>query len=193
MPRLRGRDKPSRSDNRINVAIVPFGDIDLSTLRVLTGRLQRLMGVQVEMVDAARIPDNSFAPSRDQFLAEHFLSSLRKIVLQDCHMRVIGVTDKDLFAPGLNFVFGQALDRAAVISTRRLRPSEDTEEGNTLFQTRIVKEAVHELGHTLGLGHCPDPFCVMHFSNSIKDTDLKNEKFCGNCSAKAGSKIGREV
>jgi len=46
------------------------------------------------------------------------------------------------------------------------------------------KEAVHELGHTYGLKHCPNPACVMHFSNSLHDTDLKGWKFCPNCQRK---------
>ena len=42
-----------------------------------------------------------------------------------------------------------------------------------LFRERALTEAVHELGHTYGLGHCPVSTCVMHFSNSLHDTDLK--------------------
>jgi len=40
---------------------------------------------------------------------------------------------------------------------------------------------VHELGHTYGLGHCPDTHCVMHFSNSLRDTDIKSATFCPAC------------
>jgi len=194
MLRLQGRDKPSRSDNHINVFVVPFGETDLSKLEFLRDRLKQLLaGIQVDVLDTAKVPDNSFVPSRNQFLAEHFLSCLQRIAPRDHHARALGVTDEDLFAPGLNFIFGQASDRVAVISTRRLKTAEDMEGCNTLLEIRMVKEAVHELGHTFGLGHCADPFCVMHFSNSIKDTDLKNEWFCRNCSAKAGVKVGREV
>ena len=53
-----------------------------------------------------------------------------------------------------------------------------------LFRERALKEAVHELGHTYGLGHCPDSTCVMHFSNSLPDTDLKGWKFCPDCQEK---------
>jgi archaemetzincin len=43
------------------------------------------------------------------------------------------------------------------------------------------KEAVHELGHAFGLVHCKDFECVMHFSNSIEQVDLKANAFCRKC------------
>ncbi len=46
---------------------------------------------------------------------------------------------------------------------------------------RVVKEAIHELGHTYGLGHCRDARCIMYFSNSLLDTDRKGAAFCVNC------------
>jgi archaemetzincin len=49
---------------------------------------------------------------------------------------------------------------------------------------RTIKEAVHELGHTFGLEHCENARCVMHFSNSLADTDWKQAKFCSQCRPK---------
>ena len=50
-----------------------------------------------------------------------------------------------------------------------------------LFHKRGLTEAVHELGHTYGLGHCRNPRCVMFFSNSLVDTDRKGPEFCPDC------------
>ncbi len=82
----------------------------------------------------------------------------------------------DLTVPGLNFVFGLAdpARGAAVISLARLYPEFYGQPRDPRrFKERAVKEAVHELGHLLGLGHCPDPACVMSFSNSLADTDRR--------------------
>ena len=90
----------------------------------------------------------------------------------------------DLYAPGLNFVFGIAdtEGRRALISLARLRPEfYGSPPDDTLFRQRAVKEAVHELGHTCGLGRCHDPRCIMFFSNTLHDTDVKGPGFCAAC------------
>lgn len=53
-----------------------------------------------------------------------------------------------------------------------------------LFHERALKEAVHELGHFYGFVHCVNPKCVMHFSNSLQDTDYKDSHFCPECTNK---------
>ena len=46
---------------------------------------------------------------------------------------------------------------------------------------RLLKESLHELGHTYGLRHCPDYTCVMSSSNAVERIDLKSAEFCPNC------------
>jgi archaemetzincin len=98
--------------------------------------------------------------------------------------RVLGLADVDCYAAGLNFIFGQAAPRSGVafVALARLRPSfyslpDDLER----FRQRTLKEAIHELGHTWGLAHCPNSRCVMHFSNTLADTDAKATSFCRQC------------
>jgi len=91
----------------------------------------------------------------------------------------LGITEEDLYVPDLNFVFGLASPdlKCAVISTNRLASHD-----RLIYHDRVLKEAVHELGHVFGLRHCPDRRCVMHFSNSLLDTDIKKDEFCTVCS-----------
>jgi archaemetzincin len=98
--------------------------------------------------------------------------------------RILGVTEMDLFVPVLTFVFGEAqLDgRCAVISLQRLREEFYGLPANpALLRERAVKEAVHELGHTFGLRHCPDWRCVMASTHAVERLDLKSAEFCEGC------------
>lgn len=79
---------------------------------------------------------------------------------------------EDIYATGTNFIFGLAIYyKGAVLSTYRLTSD------------LITKEAIHEIGHVLGLEHCKN-YCVMKFSNSIYEVKLKPSNLCENCSKK---------
>ena len=53
----------------------------------------------------------------------------------------------------------------------------------------MVKEAIHELGHTFGLFHCNNKLCVVYFSNSLYDTDRKGKRLCLDCKNKLRIKL----
>jgi archaemetzincin len=129
------------------------------------------------------LPPVAYDPRRRQYRAEAFLPLLTPYRPGDNGL-VLGVTLVDLFVPELNFVFGLADSRqkCAIISLARLQPEFYGLPGNPqLFKERALKEALHELGHLSGLGHCPHPACVMFFSNSLADTDRKGPGFCPEC------------
>ena len=61
-----------------------------------------------------------------------------------------------------------------------------------MFKLRILKEAAHEIGHMIGLGHCPEERCAMRFSKSLGDIDMKGAEFCARC-GKELQDLSREV
>jgi archaemetzincin len=128
--------------------------------------------------------DVSFAwnSDRQQYYATAILERLERACDRD--VRVLGVTACDLFVPVLTFVFGEAqLDgNCATVSMARLKdesyglpPRED------LLRERLLKEAVHELGHTFGLRHCAHWRCVMTSSHAVERLDVKSAEFCAVC------------
>ena len=102
----------------------------------------------------------------------------------DPDARVLGVTGCDLYVPVLTFVFGEAqLDgNCAVVSTARLHEEfYGMPASQSLMRERLVKEAIHELGHTFGLRHCADWRCVMTSSHAVERLDVKGAEFCRAC------------
>lgn len=162
----------------IEILIVPFAGTAKMDLAHLMGELDAV-GVRASALPRIAIPAAAYNSHRDQYDAEQLLQCIQKA---GNHIRALGITEADLYAPGLNFVFGLAESpgKAAVVSLHRLHSGAD----DTLFLARAVKETIHELGHTFGLGHCDNRDCVMHFSSSLQDTDRKGKSFCSQCEAK---------
>jgi archaemetzincin len=177
----------------VHVRLLSDGELDQNAFRRLEDKLaETLPESRITLEDkATHLPSRCLNRSRGQYDSTLILRFLRGIVKNEVDERVLAVVSVDLYAGNLNFVFGEANTGMgiAVVSTYRVRPEFYGEApGPDLFFSRLVKESVHELGHTFGLEHCPDTACVMHFSNSIFDTDLKGPDFCPRCKFKLNSR-----
>jgi archaemetzincin len=169
----------------MGIDLQPIGEIDSNVLTGISAGLVSTFGNTVRIKTAIPIPEGAYVPARNQHLADLVLAGLK--LYQNGDRRLLGVTDINLFSQGLNFVFGQAdvQHRIGVISLTLLKQENyGLPEDTALLIDRAQKEAVHELGHTFGLGHCQDGICVMHFSNSLIDTDVKKIYFCRRCQPK---------
>jgi len=173
----------------LKIGLLKIGTIDDLILNHLKENITKIFaGIECEVIPKIMpIPESAFNPARGQYHSSIILARIRKFT-EDMHYdRVLGIVNVDLYVPHLNFVFGEAEfpGKCALISLFRLKPEFYGEQPNDmLFLERALKEAVHELGHTFGLRHCGNPSCVMFFSNSIIDTDIKGASFCDECAKK---------
>ena len=173
-PALGGPGAPMRKPT---IAVAVVGDSSGTTLDVLGPILRDAFGAEVVEAPPVELPRSAFDPARRQWLSTGLLDVLAA-AKKPAWDRLLGIADVDLFATGLNFVFGEAdPDRGvAVFSIARLRSGAD----DALFRRREATEAIHELGHAFGLSHCENPDCVMWFSNSLAESDRKGTRFCAD-------------
>jgi len=166
------------------IRIHPFEGIGQEILTLLLNKLSKRFDTEATLCETLPISEPAYEPDRKQYRSNEFLKVLHNRWRGE-RVKALGVTHVDLFAPELNFIFGEAElgGTAAVISIARLDPTFFNRPANQkLLHKRVVKEAVHELGHAFGLRHCPSKKCAMHFSNSLSDTDFKQSRFCPVCS-----------
>jgi len=162
------------------ILLIPVGADLPEVCGWLSEALPAIFGCVCRVGPALAWPAFAWNPRQRQYLAEPILAQVQKGTAS----AALAIADLDLYVPGLNFVFGLADPGAAraIIALPRLRQGfYGLPEDEALFRERVLKEAVHELGHVYGLGHCPERRCVMAFSNSLRDTDDKSWRFCPRC------------
>jgi len=157
------------------IHLLPLGSSDIELIRWLAGKLREVFKTEVLILPPLPMPLHCYS-KRGQFNSTCILSSL------NVSERTLAVTEKDLFARNLNFVFGEAElgGLRAIVSYYRLK------DGGEKLKERLLKEAVHELGHTYGLAHCSSRGCVMNFSSNVLEVDAKTASFCRKCRSKIG-------
>jgi archaemetzincin len=165
------------------MAIGPQLDPDL--LLNLRENLFDIFNAPCQILEESVDPAAAFSTSRGQYHSTAILAQLAAIPHSGT-TRLLGVTELDLFVPVLTYVFGegQVEGHCAVVSLARLKESfYGLPDRLDLLRERLLKEAVHELGHTHGLRHCQDWECVMASTHAVERLDLKTPRFCDACRA----------
>ena len=167
------------------IQLLPLGGVPPENLADLAEGLAGEFLIPCEILSPIGEPSFAFNVTRQQYSSTEVLAALAQRGTPDT-WRLVGVTTLDLYVPILTFVFGEAQmgGACAVVSLHRLRDEFYGLPPNLpALRERLLKETVHELGHTLELSHCEDYQCVMSASHGIELVDLKSSRFCGTCRA----------
>ncbi len=170
-----------KNKEKKRIVLVPLGDINSDLIEELKQDLC-LFGLEIIVELLEPEPAYAFDLSRRQYNSTMILKRLKSGVLKED--LILGITMVDLFSKNLTFVFGEAEvgGDVAIISLARLDQGfYGMKNDGELLSKRIKKEAVHELGHVLGLKHCDDVHCVMYYSSDLVDTDNKKDDYCDVC------------
>lgn len=166
--------------------LLPIGELDEGLLGYLGPALANIFQVPCEVAPLRLDPESAYHGERQQYHSSEILAAMQPHVSEDS-WRVLGVTAVDLYIPILTFVFGEAQigGPCGLVSAYRLRQefyglAPDT----AILQQRLLKEAVHEVGHTLALTHCEDYQCAMAPSHAVEWIDLKDSILCEACHAR---------
>jgi len=173
------------------VHLLPVGKVDVSLLRDLRATIPRYLHVQCEIVSANLDPAPSYHAERQQYHSSEILQRMQALV-GPRDWRLLAVADVDLYIPILKYVFGEAQmgGPCALVSVHRLRQEfYGLDRDDALLSQRLLKESVHELGHTLDLHHCQDYRCMMSSSHSVEWIDLRESTFCDPCRSQLESSV----
>ncbi|TFG00938.1 MAG: hypothetical protein EU540_04655 [Promethearchaeota archaeon] len=171
-----------------------IGDVDDIVLKKLKKNLKRRFFNHVDSVEVLEkkisLSSLQYHPEKKQYDVSFFLNCLKKFVKNKNQFRTLAIIDKDIYTNDYNFIFGRAhypsneflkTNGVALISIYRLRESfYGRSENKRLFKSRILKEAIHEIGHTFNIKHCKK-YCVMQYSSSLDEADRKPLNFCKSC------------
>lgn len=162
------------------IILIPLQFEKQPLLEFLETNIREITGIQTSIENYTLDLDPYFDSNRGQYDAGKILQEVEK---EDPPLSII-CTTVDLFIPIFTFVFGLAkLDgNVGIVSSRRLENQfYGLPDNDELMRERLLKEAVHEFGHLVGLRHCRQFDCVMASSTSADEVDIKKPLYCNAC------------
>ncbi len=170
-------------EKREKIILISCGYFDKEISDKILFDIERIFHYPVFFKQCSLDISNFYNPGRRQYDANLIL----KTIMENApggFIKTVGLLRVDLFIPILTYIFGQAFlnGNIAIASLYRLRNElYGLEVNNELLLERFSKVVIHELGHTFGLIHCHDPFCIMRSSTYVEDIDQKDIHFCHTC------------
>jgi len=172
------KEPASAPDTQSRTIIVqPLGHFSAGEAKMIISQIRQIHP-NVELKEAIPFPPQSFYAPRNRYRADSIIACLSRTAKEGTI--VIGLSHADISTTKKNvrdwgvMGLGYQPGAACVVSDFRLR-----KHGQ---ESQLYKVALHELGHTEGLPHCPEKSCLMRDAEG--KIPLKEEKaFCLECRA----------
>ena len=167
--------KTLESEKPVVIQIQPFSDMKENEVEQIADGIRKVYPY-VEILKAVDFPENTYYRPRNRYRADSIIKYLSSETANG--FVKIGLTTKDISATkGKNPDFGlmglgYRPGKACVASSFRLSSKNKS--------SQFYKIAIHELGHTQGLKHCPEKTCFMRDAEGRNPTDEEKD-FCGKC------------
>ncbi len=145
----------------------------------------------VEVSDRIGNLNYAYDSKRHQYSSPRILSRLKRIKKRSID-KVLGLVDVDIYSPGYDFVYGEADINAGVATlsiNRLIGDSGSVQDEDRVVADRLGREAVHEVGHLYGLGHCPKSRCVMRTCTCLEEVDEAGNELCESCAGELRSNL----
>lgn len=174
------------------IIISPIGEFSSELIEAVAGEIKRVFGFSTATEAVLQDLDFALDRNRNQYHSTMILEQLAANCPAQA-IRVIAIAQVDLFIPILTHVYGEAQlgGTACIVSTYRLNEGRMARNISPKYLDRIVKEAIHELGHTFKLRHCPEHACIMHYCRNEEDVDRKSDQLCRYCQVMLADEIKR--
>lgn len=184
-----GIAEAAQSGADATVALLPLGRFPSDLLDEIEAGLKAELGCKVVRYASLELPRSAFYAPRKRYRAEKLLAFCEGKRVAPA-TKILGVTTVDVSTTAHGVYdwgvlgLGQLGGGACVMSTFRCRRRAKSEEQ---VHFRMVTTCVHEIGHTLGLDHCPDTTCLMTDARgSVLTVDKTSGHMCSRCRAKIG-------
>ena len=180
-----------------HVGIQPLGSVQEGLLDSVAKTIHKVYGFEVDILPSKEIPQSTFINQKSpRYRADKLIRWLKE-TKPDSLDFILGLLEKDISTTKRDkdgnvlkpisryedwgvFGLGYRPGASSVVSTFRFKNREKSK-----FTDRLKKICTHELGHNLGLKHCPNKKCVMtDAAESIKTIDNVNLRLCASCTRK---------
>lgn len=177
-----------------SIALQPIGPCDGDHLLFLQQEVHAFFHKPVVVLPTIAMPVQFLNTSKGERYSGDSIIKWLSHTMPDSISYIAGFTHKDIFTtiPGANgqvkepaykyavwgiFGLGYRPGRSSITSDYRLSTNNIQK-----FQHRLRTVVIHELGHNMGLPHCPNTHCIMNDANeSIKTVDNSADNYCDEC------------